>query len=83
MSVTAVDGYYVSVEQTDALGSTWIVRVYRKKLFFKRLVSSDWFLDRPQAERFAGQVADELRSHRGSALIASRPPGWTLRLPGH
>ncbi len=83
MSFTAIDGYLVSVEQSDTLGSSWIVRVYRKKFFFKKIVSSDWFLDRPQADRYAAQVAVELRTVRGATLIASRAPGWTLRTPGH
>lgn len=83
MSITATDGYLVSVEPTDTLGSNWIVRVYRRKFFFKKLVSSDWFLDRQQAERFAQQVAVELRLGRGAEAAASRPPGWTFRPPEH
>jgi hypothetical protein len=83
MSFTAIDGYRISVEPSDTLGSSWIVRVYRKKFLFKKVVSTDWFLDRLQAERYAAQVAVELRTDRGSTLIASRAPGWTLRTPGH
>jgi hypothetical protein len=81
MIITAADGYRVTVEQSDTLGSNWIVRVYRKKLFFRKLISSDWFLDGPQAERFARQLVVELRLGRGAGIITTRTPGWTLRPP--
>lgn len=72
-------GYRVRVHQVRGNGSAWIVRTYRKGLICRRRVSSDWFLDRQQAETFAAQLRDELA--RGSALIKERKPGWTLRRP--
>jgi len=53
MSNPALKKYSVTVEQTPDAGSVWLVRLYRKRLLWKRLVSSDWFLDPDQARKFA------------------------------
>jgi len=73
----------VELSQSDHGGSAWIVRVYRKVFFGKKLVSSDWFLDEQQARRFAGQIAGELGAPSTVQNLQARPPGWTLRRPSH
>jgi hypothetical protein len=83
MKFPAGNGYTVRLEQIDRLGTTWIVRVHKKSLLFRSLVSSDWFLDGTQARRFAEQIAGELRSGGDTGNITHREPGWTLRRPAH
>jgi hypothetical protein len=79
----SVHGYTVSIEQTDALGSVWVVRVYRKRFPFKKSVSTDWFLDGVQAHLFADQVVTGLENGSGLNNLRERKPGWTLQRPAH
>ena len=83
MTLAAGNGFSIDLEQIHGLGSIWIVRLYRKKFLFRKLISSDWFLDAVQAERFARQLASELRLGRGEELIRKRAPGWELTRPPH
>ncbi len=83
MASTSSDRYHVEVRQIAGLGSPSIVRVYKKFLFFKRLVSSDWFLDETQARAFARQAEDALQANGGAPLLRDRHPGWTLHRPAH
>jgi hypothetical protein len=76
-------GISVELTKSDHGGSTWLVRVYRKGFFGKKLVSSDWFLDEQQARRFAGEISRELGSPAVIDRVRSRPPGWTLHRPSH
>jgi hypothetical protein len=78
MSDRSINGYTVRLAQTDALGSAWVVRVYRNRFLFRKSVSSDWFLDGVQASLFAEQIAAELGSGRGFENLRDRKPGWTL-----
>lgn len=77
------EGYSVNVEKIEGLGTTWIVRVFRKIFIFRKRVSSDWFLDGAQAERYASQVREELAQGKGIPLLKRRKPGWVLRRPEH
>ncbi len=52
--------YLIEVIAPRGLGAGQIVRVYRRLLFFRRRLSSDWFLDRGQAEHYARKVAKDL-----------------------
>ncbi len=52
--------YVIEILTPRGLGAGQIVRVYRKLLFFRRRLSSDWFLDQDQAERFASKAAENL-----------------------
>ena len=81
MSQRSVNGYTVSVTQAEGLGSPWVVRVYRRKFLFRTNISSDWFLDKDQALRFADQAAAELGAGKGVESLLSRKPGWTLERP--
>ena len=81
MSDRSINGYTVRVAQADALGSAWVVRVYRKRFPFRKSVSSDWFLDGVQANLFADQIAAELGNGNGFDNIRDRKPGWTLHRP--
>ena len=81
MSEKSIKGYTIDVAQTDGLGTTWVVRVYRKRFPFRKAVSSDWFLDGAQAGIFAEEIAAELGSGRGFEYLRDRKPGWTLHRP--
>ncbi|HTR98690.1 MAG TPA: hypothetical protein VML00_03005 [Bacteroidota bacterium] len=83
MSDRSVNGYTIRVTHVESLGSPWVVRVYRRRFLFRTNVSSDWFLDREQALRFAEQAAAELGAGKGAVTLRSRKPGWTLDQPGH
>ncbi len=75
-------GYTVVVQHRKDIGSPWVVRTYKRRaLFFRRLISSDWFLDGDQAKTFARQLTADLTD--GPDLIKNRKPGWTLRRPPH
>jgi hypothetical protein len=80
MVIPAGDNMFVELKHPKGLGGSWVVRSYRRLLFFKRAISSDWFLDGDQAKKFAEQLAAELKN--GSLqTITHRQPGWTLRRP--
>ena len=73
------NGYTITVHQRTDIGSLWTVRTTKRFFGFKRKISSDWFLNREQADRFAQQLVGELE--RGPELIKKRRPGWVLRRP--
>jgi hypothetical protein len=81
MNIHTANGYTISIDQASRLGAAWIVRVHKKSFIFNRLIASDWFLDGRQAEKFANQIAEDLRSGRSDAVIQKRKPGWTLHRP--
>jgi hypothetical protein len=81
MDTPARNGYTVEIQKIEGIGTTWIVRVYKKILFFRKRVSSDWFLDGLQAERYATQLRGELEQSTGIPLLKNRKPGWVLRRP--
>jgi len=71
MKIPAGPKYFVEISTARGLGASQIVRVYRKVLMFRKRVSSDWFLDPEDAERFARRVASDLAaSNNGAALKA-------------
>jgi hypothetical protein len=82
-SLSTDSGYVITTEQIHGLGSTWIVRVHRKVFLFRRLISSDWFLDADQAQVFAGQLHRDLSGKGSSEHVKNRKPGWTLHRPSH
>jgi len=81
MPTTASGNFFVELAREDNLGSTWIVRVFKKRLLGKKLLSSDWFLDRIQAERFVDDILHSIDETGSEAYISERKPGWTLRRP--
>ena len=83
MTLAPGNGFTIDVRQIHGLGSTWIVRTYRRRVFRKRLVSSDWFLDGDQARRFAEEIANDLRRGMGTGSLEKRAPGWTLHRSKH
>jgi hypothetical protein len=72
MRIKVDNRHLIEITAPRGLGSGKIVRVYRTLLFFRRRLSSDWFLDDDQAERFARKRAAEL-SGRESAAIPHSP----------
>jgi hypothetical protein len=60
MQIQVGNKYTVELTVPRGLGENQIVRVYRRLLFFRKRLSSDWFLNQGQAERFARKIAAEL-----------------------
>ncbi len=83
MQISSDSKFVIEYGQTPGLGAPWIVRLYRKRFLFRKLISTDWFLDEEQARRFARQLAGQLGSDEALTLIRQRRPGWTLRRPDH
>jgi hypothetical protein len=75
------NNFTVVVESIPTAGAAWIVRVYRKGFLRKKPVSSDWFLDREQAETFAADLRNALGNMDSLEYLKTRPPGWTLFRP--
>lgn len=81
MTLSAGNNLQVEYLRIREAGSPWIVRVYRKSIFGRRLLTSDWFLDAEQAKRFAETLAADLRAGATLDAVRSRAPGWTLHRP--
>ena len=81
MQIPAANNLLIEVSQIPGAGSPWLVRVYRKVLFFKKLISSDWFLDEGQARKFAEQLTHDLSNKGSLTELKQRSPGWTLHRP--
>lgn len=77
MKIPVAKNLFVQIEQPKGTGSTWVVRVFRRKFPFKKLISSDWFLDEEQARSFAQQLADALTNGADPMMLKERKPGWT------
>lgn len=69
MKIPAGPKYFVEISSARGLGASQVVRVYRKVLMFRKRVSSDWFLDPEDAERFARRVARELAARNNGAAL--------------
>jgi len=78
MATFTAGNYTIVLGQIPRAGTPWTVRVYRKVLFFKKRVSSDWFLTEAQARRFAEQLAADLAGEDGVESLKTRQPGWVL-----
>ena len=75
--------FTINVEHIVAKGKVWNVRLHKKRFPFKKLVSSDWFLDELQAEVFAKQLVEQLTNNPDTDSIRRRQPGWTLKRAAH
>jgi hypothetical protein len=47
---------FIEILHHDADPSTWIVRRWKKILWFKKRISSDWFINRHQAFAYAHEM---------------------------
>jgi hypothetical protein len=54
---------FIEVLHHDADPSTWIVRRWKKILWFKKRISSDWFVNRQQAFAYAYDMKQEYGRH--------------------
>jgi len=70
--------FTVEVAHEPRNGSPWTVRTWRKRMFGRKRVASDWFLSREEAEAFARRLARELVHGKTADAIRSRKPGWNL-----
>lgn len=77
MTIT-INRFLVVLESSGGQGLVWVVRIYKKRLLRKKLLSSDWFLDERQAREFATAVAENLKAGGTAERFAARPPGWTM-----
>ncbi len=73
--------YTVEVNMVKEQGNNWVVRLVKQILFFKRILSTDWFLEEQQARIFAKKLAEQMKSGSDSAGIKNRKPGWVLAAP--
>jgi hypothetical protein len=64
---------FIEVINRDVDPSSWIVRRSKKLLWFKRRVSSDWFLNRQQAFAFAEKMREECSEHHHSKSPVQQP----------
>jgi hypothetical protein len=77
LTINPGNGYIITLRQIEEIGSPWIVRVHRKRILGKKLISSDWFLNEDQARRFVKDLEKELSEDK-RATLRSRKPGWTF-----
>jgi hypothetical protein len=75
--------HVIDIRQDHGLGSNWVVKVYRTRFLFKKCLSSDWFLDAVQAQKFVDELRLSLERPETTGLLAGRKPGWVLRRPAH
>jgi hypothetical protein len=54
---------FIEVLHRDSDPSTWIVRRWKKILWFKKRISSDWFINRQQAYAYAEEMSKNNRRH--------------------
>jgi hypothetical protein len=47
---------HVEVTHRDSDPGTWIIRRWKKFLWFRKQVSTDWFSDKQQALAFANEI---------------------------
>lgn len=78
MTIPSGNNLFVELTQLKEAGTPWVVRLYRKTLFFKKNISTDWFLNEQQAKTFAERLAQDLRDGGSLTNITQRKPGWTL-----
>lgn len=59
----ALDGINWTVQLTHPKGDpgTWIVRQWRRILWFRKVLSSHWFNDEQQARRFMQRLIEVLQ----------------------
>ena len=60
---------FIEVLHHDADPSTWIVRRWKKLLWFKKRISSDWFINRQQAFAYAYEMKQDYSRHNSKHEI--------------
>ncbi len=78
MKTVVRNNVVIELNQIPEKGTPWQVRVYKKVLGFKRLISSDWFLDEGQAQAYVRALTRELSVNLPMDALRQRKPGWTL-----
>ena len=51
---------FIEVLHHESDPSVWIVRRWKKILWFKKRISSDWFISRQQAFAYANEIKQQL-----------------------
>lgn len=62
--ISKIRGCFIEVLHHDADPSTWIVRRWKKFLWFKKRISSDWFINKQQAFAYADEMKKEYNRHQ-------------------
>ena len=70
--------YTVELNMVKEQGNNWVVQLVKNIFFFKRILSTDWFLEEQQARTFAQKLAEQMKSGSDSTGIKNRKPGWVL-----
>jgi hypothetical protein len=63
--ISKIRGCFIEVLHHDADPSVWIVRRWKKSLWFKKRISSDWFINRQQAFAYADEMRQNYTRHHG------------------
>jgi hypothetical protein len=61
--ISNIRNCFIEVLHHDADPSTWIVRRWKKFLWYKKRISSDWFINRQQAFAYAHEMKQEYSRH--------------------
>ena len=61
--ISNIRNCFIEVLHHDADPCSWIVRRWKKILWFKKRISSDWFISRPQAFAYAHEMKQEYSRH--------------------
>lgn len=81
MTLSTDKKYSIELAQTPGNGAPWTVKVFKKTLFGRKRISSDWFLNGDQAKRFADQITRTISEGSTIENLRSRKPGWVLNRP--
>ncbi|MCX6134849.1 MAG: hypothetical protein NTU47_13635 [Ignavibacteriales bacterium] len=61
-------GCFIELIHRNSNPTVWVVRQWKKSLWFKTLISSDWFIDAEQAMSFAKKMKRDHDTQGGSSV---------------
>jgi len=70
--ISNIRNCFIEVLHHDADPSTWIVRRWKKILWFKKFISSDWFINRQQAFAYAHEMKGNYNRLRGIYAVKGK-----------
>ncbi len=73
MVISNVADCFIELIHRDSSPTTWIVRRSRKNLWFKKRISSHWFIDGGQALLFAREMKQKHDRHALSNDLQKNP----------
>ena len=63
--ISNIRNCFIEILNHDADPSVWIVRRWKKILWFKKRISSDWFINRQQAFAYAYEMQGKYNRQHG------------------